>query len=78
MKKVGGQEVTDYIQALDRTKFSAFELPGSRYGHNSSGIVESQNGHIRELREMGIMELMDALWTRTSRKRQVTYENAIK
>jgi len=69
MKKVGGQEVTDYIQALDRTKFSAFELPGSRYGHNSSGIVESQNGHIRELREMGIMELMDALWTRTSRKR---------
>jgi hypothetical protein len=78
MKVVGGQEVINYIQALDRTKFSVFELLGSRYGHNSSGIVESQNGYIRELREMGIIELMDALWTRTSRKRQVTYEKAIK
>ena len=27
---------------------------------------------------MGIVELLDALWTRTSRKRQVTYEKAIK
>jgi hypothetical protein len=26
---------------------------------------------------MGIMELLDALWTRTSRKRQITYEKAI-
>jgi len=75
---VGGQEVVDYIQALDQTKFSAFKLPGSQYGHNSSGIIESQNGHIHELQEMGIMELIDALWTRTSRKRQVIYEKAIK
>ena len=78
MKLVGGQEVIDYIEKLDKTKFCAWKLPGARYGYNSSGIVESQNGHICELWEMGIVELLDALWTRTSRKRQVTYEKAIK
>jgi hypothetical protein len=78
MTKVSGQEVINYIQALDKSKFSVFVLPGSRYRHNSSGIIESQNGYIRELREMGIMELCDVLWTRTLRKRQVIYEKAIK
>ena len=61
MKKVGDQEVIDYIQALDRTKFSTFKLLSSRYRHNSSSIVESQNSHIRELREIGIIELIDTL-----------------
>jgi hypothetical protein len=78
IKLVGGQEVINYIEKLDKTKFCAWKLPGARYGHNSSGIIESQNGHIRELREMGIIELLDVLWTRTSQKRQVTYEKAIK
>jgi len=78
MQNIGGQEVINYIKGLDKIKFCAWKLPGARYGHNSSSIVESQNGHIRELREMGIVELLDALWTRTLRKRQVTYEKAIK
>ena len=78
MREVGGQEVIDYIEKLDKSKFCAWKLPGPRYGHTSSDIVESQNSHIRELREMGIMELLDALWTRSSRKRQVTYEKSIK
>ena len=76
MREFGGQEAVDYIEGLDKSKFCVWKLPGVRYGHSSSGVVEGQNGHIRELREMGIMELLDALWNRSSRKRQLTYEAA--
>jgi hypothetical protein len=51
----------DYIEKLDKTKFYIWKLPSVCYRHNSSGIVESQNGYICELREIGIMELLDAL-----------------
>ena len=76
MREFGGQEAVDYIEGLDKSKFCVWKLPGVRYGHNSSGVVEGQNGHIRELRELGILELLDALWNRSSRKRQLTYEAA--
>ncbi len=76
MRQFGGQEIIDYIESLDKAKFCVWKLLRVRYGHNSSGVIKGQNRHIRKLREIGIIELLDSLWNRSSRKRQVAFKAA--
>ena len=42
---------------------------GRRYGHDTSNVVESQNGVLKLDRELPIVPLLDAIWHRVMEKR---------
>ena len=71
------QAAVNYVEALDKSTFTAWKVKGPRYGHTTSSTAESTNSAIQDERKLGILELLDGFWTRTSRQR-VAFTNEAK
>jgi transposase-like protein len=49
---------------VDKSTWAAPFLRGLRYGHNTSNIVESINGHLVPERKMAIVDCLHSIWNR--------------
>ena len=64
LKQVNENAYT-YVLGLDKTKWAAPFIPGTRYGHTTSNIVESVNSTFVDERKQSCIELLDGIWNKT-------------
>jgi hypothetical protein len=62
-------EAATYLEAASPENWVEVLFRGWRYGHDTSNIVESQNGVLKLDRELPIVPLLDAIWHRVMEKR---------
>ena len=69
IRELGGQAVIDYINTIPFEKFVARDFPGSRFGHVSSSIAESNNAWLVGVREDSTLHLLDGIWHMEAERR---------
>ena len=55
-------QAVDYLRGIDLTLWATPHLPGKRYGHNTSNVVEIMNSWIIEERKLSIIDMLHPLW----------------
>ena len=63
-----------YLCNIDPRLWAKAHIPGSRYGHDTSNIVESLNNSLKLDRELSIVELLNAIWQRVMNQRFEHYQ----
>jgi len=65
-----------YLSNIDPRLWAKAHFPGSRYGHDTSNIVESVNNSLKLDRELSIVDLLNAIWHRVMKQRFERYQAA--
>ena len=55
-------EAAAWLLNVEPAKWARCAFPGRRWGHDTSNIVESMNGALKEHRTRPILDLLDAIW----------------
>ena len=55
-------QAVEYLRGIDLTLWATPHLPGKRYGHNTSNVVEIMNSWITEERKPSIIDMLHPLW----------------
>ena len=69
IQELGGPEAVAYINTIPAEKFIARNFPGSRFGHVSSSIAESNNSWLVGVREDSTLLLLDGIWHMEAERR---------
>lgn len=69
-----------YLRGVEPQLWSTAHFPeiANRYGHDTSNIVESTNKTLKIDRELSLIQLLDAIWTKLMTERYTRLENANK
>ena len=65
-----------YLRNIHPRLWEKGHFPGSRYGHDTSNIVESVNNSLKLDRELSIVKLLNEIWHQVMKQRFERYQSA--
>lgn len=67
----------NYIEKMDSGLWATPFLRAKRYGHTTSNIVESVNGHLVAGRQLPVLDFLHTIWNKTMNTRYKRYKNGM-